>query len=118
MTDVNIQELISKLSNFFQPHPWHGIAMKPEGQDEYVNAFIEIVPSDKIKYELDKPTGFLRIDRPQKFTNVMPAMYGLVPKTYCAENVAEYCSNILGRQLEGDHDPLDILFFLRRSNSR
>ncbi len=114
MTDVNIEELIGKLSNFFQPHPWHGVALREKGQNEYVNAFIEIVPSDKIKYELDKASGFLKIDRPQKFTNVMPAMYGLVPKTYCAEKCAEYTSKILDRKLEGDHDPLDILVLSER----
>ena len=57
MTDVNIEELIGKF-NFFQPHPWHGVALREKGQNEYVNAFIEIVPSDKIKYELDKASGF------------------------------------------------------------
>ena len=65
MTDLNIEDLIGKLSDFFQPHPWHGVAMREKGQDEYVNAFIEIVPSDKIKYELDKASGFLKIDRPR-----------------------------------------------------
>jgi inorganic pyrophosphatase len=59
----------------FKPHPWHGI---PIGDDapNTVTCFIEIVPADTVKYELDKQTGYLKVDRPQKFSNVYPSLYG------------------------------------------
>src|SRR6185503_7809262 len=72
----------------FQSHPWHGV---PIGDDspEIVTAYIEIVPTDTVKYELDKSSGLLKIDRPQRFSNVCPTNYGFVPQTYCGEKVAE-----------------------------
>jgi inorganic pyrophosphatase len=48
-------------------HPWHGV--DPFVEDSgLVQAFIDIVPGDAMKYELDKPAGWLRIDRPQQFS--------------------------------------------------
>jgi inorganic pyrophosphatase len=74
-----------------------------------VNAYIEIVPADTVKYELDKPTGHLKLDRPQKFSNVYPTLYGLIPQTYCGEAIAEFCMQQASRQgIVGDGDPLDI----------
>ena len=72
---------------FVTAHPWHGV---PLGDDApaRVTAYIEIVPTDTVKYELDKVTGLLKIDRPQKFSNVPPSLYGFLPHTYCAEQVA------------------------------
>ena len=72
-------------------HPWHGI--KPgDNAPTIVTAFIEIVPSDTVKYEIDKESGYLKIDRPQKFSNMIPTLYGFIPQTYCAEKIAEYAS--------------------------
>ena len=50
----------------FQAHPWHGIVPGKKAP-ETVNAFIEIVPTDAVKYELDKQSGHLHVDRPQRF---------------------------------------------------
>ncbi|MDC1188155.1 inorganic pyrophosphatase [Flavobacteriales bacterium] len=101
------KKLISK------PHPWHGI---PIGKDapSKVTAFIEMVPSDTCKYEIDKETGYLMIDRPQKFSNIIPALYGFVPKTYCGPKTAKFCSEKINRKVAGDCDPLDICVFTER----
>ncbi|HEV7644778.1 MAG TPA: inorganic pyrophosphatase [Pyrinomonadaceae bacterium] len=90
-------------------HPWHGIPVGKNAPSE-VTVFIEIVPSDTVKYEADKETGYLKIDRPQQYSNVVPANYGFIPQTYCGEGVARLASKKSGRTIEkGDHDPLDIL---------
>lgn len=96
-------------------HPWHGIH-PGDAAPEIVTAFIEIVPSDTVKYEIDKPTGYLKIDRPQKFSNMIPTLYGFIPRTYCAEKVAEYAGIKSGKNvLKGDGDPLDICVLSERS---
>ena len=101
------KKLISK------PHPWHGIPIGKNVPDK-VTAFIEMVPSDTCKYEIDKETGYLMIDRPQKFSNIIPSLYGFVPQTYCGKKVAKFCEEKIGRPLEGDGDPLDICVFTER----
>ena len=96
-------------------HPWHGIKAGPDSP-EVVNAFIEMTPDDSVKYEIDKESGFLKVDRPQKFSNIVPALYGFVPQTYCAERVAEYCTDKSGRDgIVGDGDPLDICVLTERN---
>ncbi len=93
----------------FKSHPWHGVAIGPEAPGR-VTVFIEIVPSDTVKYELDKDTGLLKVDRPQLFSNVCPAPYGFVPRTLCGGAVAALAEERTGRrELRGDDDPLDIL---------
>lgn len=90
-------------------HPWHGIP-RGENAPQEVTAFIEIVPRDTVKYEVDKETGFLKIDRPQQYSNVVPANYGFIPQTYCGDNVAKYARINSGKNIAvGDGDPLDIL---------
>lgn len=84
-------------------HPWHGIDIGEKAPVE-LTVFIEIVPSDTVKYEIDKPSGYLKIDRPQKYSNVVPANYGFIPQTYCGGNIAK-----LAGVDNGDGDPLDIL---------
>lgn len=72
-------------------HPWHEVS---PGEDipNIVNAIIEIPKGSKAKYEIDKDSGLLKLDR-VLFSSVMyPANYGFIPQTYC-----------------DDHDPLDIL---------
>jgi inorganic pyrophosphatase len=92
----------------FKAHPWHGVCLGEEAP-RIVTAYIEIVPSDTVKYELDKTTGMLRVDRPQRFSNVCPAQYGLLPQTYAGEHVAERLCRRSGRTgIVGDGDPLDI----------
>ena len=99
---------LSLLGLLFQAHPWHGVSIGPHAPEK-VTAYIEIVPTDTVKYELDKVTGHLRIDRPQLFSNVCPALYGLIPQTYCGSRVAAYCREKTGlANISGDQDPLDI----------
>lgn len=94
--------------NRFIVHPWHGIPLG-EKQPDIVNAYIEVTPSDTVKYELDKETGLLMIDRPQLFSNICPTLYGLIPQTYCGDRVANICRTKFGRMdIVGDGDPLDI----------
>ena len=92
----------------FQAHPWHGVTPGPR-TPELVNAYIEIVPTDAVKYELDKWSGHLRVDRPQRFSSMSPTLYGFIPQTYCGPEVAELCATRTGRTgIEGDKDPMDI----------
>lgn len=90
-------------------HPWHGI---PTGEDVpiEVTVFIEIVPQDTVKYEVDKETGYLKIDRPQQYSNVVPANYGFIPQTYCGGRIAAMARAKTTIEISsGDGDPLDIL---------
>ncbi|MGI6413205.1 MAG: inorganic pyrophosphatase [Syntrophomonadaceae bacterium] len=94
--------------NRYIAHPWHGVPLGQE-QPNVVNAFIEITPSDTVKYELDKITGILKIDRPQLFSNICPTLYGILPQTLCGERVADHCRIKFARkEIVGDNDPLDI----------
>ena len=92
----------------FKAHPWHGVSIGDKAPD-VVTAYIEIVPTDTVKYEMDKVSGILKVDRPQRFSNFCPVYYGLVPQTFCGEKVAELFADRARRQgLFGDGDPLDI----------
>ncbi|MEO7192098.1 MAG: inorganic pyrophosphatase [Vicinamibacterales bacterium] len=92
----------------FRSHPWHGVPIGRQSP-EIVTCFIEIVPSDLVKYEIDKSTGHLKIDRPQQYSNVCPAPYGLIPQTFCGSRVAALSAARTGRApLTGDGDPLDV----------
>ncbi|MBN8226420.1 inorganic pyrophosphatase [Corallococcus macrosporus] len=91
-----------------QAHPWHGIAPGPEAP-EVVTAYIEIVPTDAVKYEMDKESGILMLDRPQRFSSQCPTLYGFIPRTYCGEQVAKRCAERTGvKDIRGDGDPIDI----------
>lgn len=90
-------------------HPWHGIEIGADSPEE-VTVFIEIVPRDTVKYEVDKETGYLKIDRPQQYSNVVPANYGFVPKTFCGQRIANLARAKSSIEItDGDGDPLDIL---------
>ena len=97
----------------WRPHPWHGLDAGRE-PPVYVNAYIEITPFDLIKYEVDKSSGYLRVDRPQRSSSHPPSLYGFVPRTYCGERVAALCP---GAQ-RGDGDPLDICVLSERPIER
>jgi inorganic pyrophosphatase len=99
--------------NHFRPHPWHGLEVGPH-PPEVLNAFIEITPFDLMKYEVDKVSGYLRIDRPQRSSAQHPALYGFVPRTYCAEHV----STLAPGSKRGDGDPLDICVLSERAIDR
>jgi len=76
---------------------------------EEIHCYIEIVPTDTVKFELEKVTGILKTDRPQKYSNHCPTLYGLIPQTYAGKRVGEYCGKKAGRTgITGDGDPLDI----------
>lgn len=111
-----INDPIARLMGLrYKSHPWHGLDIGDEAP-EVVTAFIEMVPTDTVKYEVDKVSGYLRIDRPQKFSNVIPALYGFLPQTYCGDKVGEYCCQQLDRaDIKGDGDPLDICVLTEKS---
>ncbi len=92
----------------FRAHPWHGVSIG-KNAPAVVTTYIEVVPSDTVKYELDKATGILKVDRPQKFSNVCPSLYGFIPRTFCGDQVGRFCAEKIGRPgIMGDSDPLDI----------
>ncbi len=96
------------LFKLFQAHPWHGVT-PGAAAPATVNAYIEIVPTDAVKYELDKQSGHLRVDRPQRFSSMCPSLYGFIPRSYCGEEVAQLCAARTGTTgIQGDGDPLDI----------
>jgi inorganic pyrophosphatase len=99
--------------NQFRPHPWHGLEVGPE-PPELLTAFIEITPFDLMKYEVDKHSGYLRIDRPQRGSSQPPALYGFIPRTYCDREV----QRLSPKSVRGDGDPLDICVLSERPITR
>jgi inorganic pyrophosphatase len=103
--------------HLFVAHPWHGVSLG-KAAPQIVTAFIEIVPTDGIKYELDKDSGLLRVDRPQRYSSLCPTLYGFVPQTYCGTRVGARCGTRTGAQgIFGDRDPLDICVLTERAIS-
>jgi len=72
-------------------HPWHDVPLSTDIR-QWFPAFIEIPKGTKVKYELDKATGLLKVDRILYSAVHYPANYGFIPQTYC-----------------DDEDPLDVL---------
>lgn len=66
-------------------HPWHEVEL-PKDVKEWFPVFIEIPKGSRVKYELDKQTGLLRVDRVLYSAVYYPANYGFVPRTYCPDN--------------------------------
>jgi inorganic pyrophosphatase len=97
----------------WRPHPWHGLEVGRR-PPRLVHAYIEITPFDLVKYEIDKNTGYLRVDRPQRTSSQPPVLYGFIPQTYCAERVRALCPGAT----RGDADPLDICVFSERPISK
>ena len=92
----------------YKSHPWHGVDIGDESP-ELITCFIEMVPRDTVKYEIDKKSGYLKIDRPQKYSNAVPALYGFIPQTFSGEKVAELAKEKTGNdKIVGDADPIDI----------
>ena len=73
-------------------HPWHDLPNPFANIEEGFNVVIEIPKGSRVKYELDKPSGMLRVDRVLYSAVHYPANYGFLPRTYCDDN-----------------DPLDVL---------
>lgn len=97
----------------WRPHPWHGLEIGRQ-PPSIVNAFIEICPFDLVKYEVDKLTGYLRVDRPHRTSSQHPTLYGFVPRTYCGERVGRLFEDAKG----GDGDPLDVCVISERPIDR
>lgn len=101
----------------YKSHPWHGVDIG-DNAPEIVTCFIEMVPTDTVKYEIDKETGYLKIDRPQKYSNVVPALYGFIPQTFSGKKVAAISNEKTGRNdLKGDGDPIDICVLTEKTIS-
>lgn len=101
----------------YKSHPWHGVDIGKNAPD-VLTCFVEMVTTDTVKYEVDKVTGYLKIDRPQKYSNVLPALYGFIPQTLCSTRVAEVAIEKTGRaDIIGDCDPLDICILTEKSIS-
>jgi len=92
----------------YQAHPWHGIAAG-DNIPELITVCIEVTPFDTVKYEIDKASGFLKVDRPQKYSNIVPALYGFIPQTYCDKKIMELANSMGANATQGDNDPLDVL---------
>jgi inorganic pyrophosphatase len=107
------------MSNFpqpfykWRPHPWHGLAVG-QNPPENVHAFIELTTFDSVKFEVDKATGYLRVDRPAKTSSQPPALYGFIPRTYCGPRVHA----LSPKSSRGDADPLDICVISERPINR
>jgi inorganic pyrophosphatase len=115
MEENYINRFLDLAKFFSKPHPWHGISIG-DNVPEMVQVYLEIVPEYTMKYELDKATGYLKIDRPQRYSNICPTPYGFIPQSYCGELVAEYCMEKTGREdIQGDHDPLDMCVITERN---
>lgn len=111
-----LMDPIGKLMGLrYKSHPWHGVDIGNEAP-EVITCFVEMVPTDTVKYEIDKETGYLKIDRPQKYSNTIPALYGFIPQTFCSERVADFCMEKTGREgIIGDLDPLDICILTEKT---
>jgi len=97
----------------WRPHPWHGLETG-EGPPTIVNAFIEVTSFDAIKYEVDKKTGYMRVDRPQRSSSMPPSLYGFIPRTYCGKRIG----GLSDHTDKGDGDPLDICVLSERPIDR
>ena len=97
----------------WRPHPWHGLDLGPE-PPHVVHAYIEMTPFDLVKYEIDKTTGYLRVDRPQRSSSMPPSLYGFIPRTYCGRRVQALSPT----SKSGDGDPLDICVICERPIDR
>jgi inorganic pyrophosphatase len=115
VTNEAREPLNSLLGLLYVAHPWHGIAPGPRAPD-VVTVYVEMVPTDTVKYEVDKSTGHLKLDRPQRYSSMSPAPYGFVPQTFCGDEVAALAGRRTGREgIVGDGDPLDVCVLTERS---
>jgi inorganic pyrophosphatase len=97
----------------WRPHPWHGLEVGPEPPG-LVHVYLETGPFDLVKYEIDKESGYLRVDRPHRSSSQIPALYGFIPRTYCGERVRA----LMAGARRGDGDPLDVCVVSERPIAR
>ncbi|CAL0318003.1 unnamed protein product [Lupinus luteus] len=76
-------------------HPWHDLEIGP-GAPHIFNVVVEITKGSKVKYELDKKTGLIKVDRILYSSVVYPHNYGFIPRTLCEDN-----------------DPIDVLVLMQ-----
>jgi inorganic pyrophosphatase len=108
MNKKNLDPIGKLMGLRYKSHPWHGIEIGDDAP-EVLTCFVEMVPTDTVKYEVDKASGYVTIDRPQKFSSILPSLYGFIPQTYCGVKVADVSRKKLNRpEIIGDGDPLDI----------
>ena len=93
----------------WRPHPWHGLKVG-NNPPNIVHAYIEITPFDLVKYEVEKETGYLKVDRPQSTSSQPPTLYGFIPRTFCGDRVGALSK----KAKRGDGDPMDICVFSER----
>ncbi|KAJ7951400.1 Soluble inorganic pyrophosphatase [Quillaja saponaria] len=80
-------------------HPWHVLEIGPAAPQIF-NVVVEITKGSKVKYELDKKTGLIKVDRVLYSSVVYPHNYGFIPRTLCEDN-----------------DPIDVLVLMPRNIS-
>ena len=97
----------------YRPHPWHGLEIGDRAP-HVVNAYIEMTPFDAVKYEVDKLTGYMRVDRPQLTSSMSPTLYGFIPRTYCGVRVQSMSPD----SSRGDGLPIDIHVITERPINR
>lgn len=97
----------------WRPHPWHGIDPGSE-LPRLVSAYIEIGPFDTVKFEVEKDSGYLLVDRSIRSSSLCPALYGFIPRTYCGSRTGQ----LMEGAVNGDGDPLDICVITERPIAR
>ncbi|VAH54819.1 unnamed protein product [Triticum turgidum subsp. durum] len=90
------ERILSSLSRrAVAAHPWHDLEIGP-GAPAVFNVVVEITKGSKVKYELDKKTGLIKVDRVLYSSVVYPHNYGFIPRTLCEDN-----------------DPMDVLVLMQ-----
>ncbi|XP_020247082.1 soluble inorganic pyrophosphatase 5-like isoform X2 [Asparagus officinalis] len=93
------QRILSSLSRrSVSAHPWHDLEIGPDAPAIF-NVGVEITKGSKVKYELDKKTGLIKVDRVLYSSVVYPHNYGFIPRTLCEDN-----------------DPMDVLVLMQSTN--
>ncbi|XP_058210327.1 soluble inorganic pyrophosphatase 4 [Rhododendron vialii] len=92
---LNERILSSMTRKSVAAHPWHDLEIGP-GAPTIFNCVVEISKGSKVKYELDKKTGMIKVDRILYSSVVYPHNYGFIPRTLCEDN-----------------DPLDVLVIMQ-----
>ena len=109
------EDVARLLGLLYQSHPWHGLSIGPLAPG-VVTVYIELVPADTVKYEIDKRSGILKLDRPQRYSSLSPEPYGFIPRTLCGDSVAAFAARETSRAgLKGDMDPLDVCVLTERA---
>ncbi|GJM88703.1 hypothetical protein PR202_ga05253 [Eleusine coracana subsp. coracana] len=95
------ERILSSLSRrSVAAHPWHDLEIGPEAPAVF-NVVVEITKGSKVKYELDKKTGLIKVDRVLYSSVVYPHNYGFIPRTLCEDN-----------------DPMDVLVLMQKNENK